>query len=124
MAVPFATAQLVRYVTDKVLENVTRQLQQRSASKLLAAGQETDEAVLRQVTPELMEAIGQLNTNLIKLRNDLQDLREDVSELDTRLTRMEGRWGFYALLRVLLIVTLAFVLGIGFAQLLRWGGWF
>ena len=116
MALPYATSQLVRYLTDKMLDNVTKQLQQRS-------GTATDETPPRLGPPELIEIVGHINAAVVKLDADFQAMSQQVAALDKRVKRMEGRWGTWALVRVVLFVALAFALGFVLAWLLKLGGW-
>ena len=118
MAIPYATSTLVRYLTDKMLDSVAKQLQQR------APGVAIDDAPAQLASPALIEIIGHMNASLIKLDEDLQALTTRVNAIDARVTRMEGRWGMWALIRVALIVALAFVVGFGLAWLLHLGGWY
>ncbi len=115
MALPYATSALIRYVTDRVLENVTKQLAKPAP--------EPDVAALQAAAPDLAAIIGALNSNLLQLQREMVAIEEQMQRLDRRMTRLEKRWGWVAMARVVLAVVVAFVFGLIMWQMLRLGGW-
>ncbi len=115
MALPYATSALIRIVTDKVLENVAKQMTKSTPSPNTAA--------LQAASPDLAAVIGSLNQGLLRLQSQLDELETRLDRLDRRMNRLEKRWGWIALGRVVVFVALAFVVGFVVAQMLRLGGW-
>lgn len=115
MALPFATSQLVRYVTDRVLENVMKQLSRPASGESMAA--------LQAAQPDLAAVIGSLNASLVQVQRELTALEERFERLERRMGRLEKRFGWRTLAKVVLAVVVAFVMGFVLAQLLRLGGW-
>ena len=115
MAWPYATSALIRYVTDKVLENVAKQMARPSIGP--------EVATLPAASPDLAAVIGSLNSGLLQLQGELTDLEQRLERLDRRMTRLEKRWGWAALARIVVAVAVAFVFGFAAALLFRLGGW-
>ncbi len=116
MALPYATSALIRYVTDRVLENVTKQLAKPAPEPGVAALQAA-------APPDLAAIIGSLNSNLIQLQREMATIEEQMQRLERRMNRLERRWGWTAMARVVLAVVVAFILGLVVWQMLRLGGW-
>ena len=122
MALPYATQQIVRLVTDKVLEQVMRQMAQRQVATAVA---EAPPALPSgaPVAPDVMPILERFNAAIIQLQNELEEREARLARLEKRLSRFEKRWGWMAVAKIGLVVFAACLFGIGFGELLRLGGW-
>lgn len=116
MAVPFARAALMKYVTDLVVETVAKQLQQRAAAT-------QDAAALQAAGPDAAQLVARLNASILQLQHELAALEERMDRVDKRMSRLEKRWNWQAMVRVVLAVVVAFILGFAMYHLFRLGGW-
>lgn len=114
MALPYATNALIRIVTDKVLENVARQMGRPGTDAQVA---------LQAPPPDLAAALNSLNAGLVQLQRELAALEDRLDGVERRMAQMQRRWGWTAMAKVVLAVAVAFILGFAMAQLLRLGGW-
>lgn len=109
MVLPLARAQLVRYLTDRVLENVMQRLAQRTPA--LVAGEDAP-AGLETLLPALQA-----------LQADLQATQARLQTLEARLARLERRYGWRFFVRILAALLVAFLLGFLLALSLKMIGW-
>ena len=126
MAVPFATQQIIRIVTDKVLEQVMKQVTQRQPAAAitepppaLPSGAPDQSANLQ----NLMPILERFNAAIIQLQNELEDREQRLVRLENRLSRFEKRWGWTAFVKIAAVVFAACLFGLAFGELLRLGGW-
>lgn len=114
----YARSQLVKYLTDKVIENVSKQVGRADAPA------PTIDSLDATTQPDLADVIAALRNSVIELNKDIQTLDGQVQKNNARMTRLEKRWSIGALAKVYLYVTASFLSGGLLAYLLHWGGWF
>ncbi len=116
MAAQFLTAQAIRIVTEKVMENVMRQLrqQQPEAPALLNAPPDTM-SILTGMHQQLM----QTQAMLAAVATRLSEVEGRFSDLDRRTESIERRWGWKLWTAIVGSIVLAFALGFVAANLLR-----
>lgn len=122
MAWPYATSQIIRIVTDKVLEQVMRQMSQKQQAATATALLEAPQA-MPSGTSDLVSILERFNANIIQLQTELNALDDRLSRMERRLNRFEKRWGWLAVVKIGLVVFAACLFGVGFGELLRLGGW-
>jgi hypothetical protein len=126
LALPFATQQIIRVVTDKVLEQVMKQMSQRQGATAVA----DLPAALPSGSPDqtgsmanLMPILERFNAAILELQNELEDRNQRLVRLEKRLGRFEKRWGWTAIVKITAAVFAACLFGVAFGELLRLGGW-
>jgi hypothetical protein len=108
------TAQVIRYVTDRVMENIARQ-----ASRSLQNGATAPSDV------GSLALVAQLNQQLEKLNGRIDEVDERVSALNTRLGVAEKKTGWRYTLRLTLGVVVGIAIGaaaVSIAHLAHWVG--
>src|SRR5450759_2118 len=90
----------MRYLTDKVIENVAKTV---SRPALKRAQQE---AALATAAPDVAEVVNALNQAMIQIQTELNSLDSRIARVDRRMTRLEKRWGWIAMFRVVLALSL------------------
>ena len=113
----FASAQVIRIITDKVLENVSRQMTTRTGS--------AEAQTIAQVDPELIARLvaRHFEVNAGELIERFDSVASKTDRVDARLTKLERRWGWRMLFRFASIVVLAVLVGFVVGVLARSGGW-
>jgi len=108
------TAQVVRYVTDRVMENIARQAGRSMQNGTAAASDLTSIAVTTQ-----------FNQQLERLNGRIDDLDGRIGELNARLVVAEKKTGWRHTLRLTFGVVVGIAIGaasIVIAHLARWIG--
>lgn len=121
MAVPFATQQLIRIVTEKVIENIVARQQSRGLPALAEPTTGDPSVPVVGVDPN---AFNQLVRHVSQVESELKALKEKHTALDEKMRRMQQRWGWRTMFRVVVAVTVAFALGAVLAYAAHLGGWY
>ena len=100
MAIPFLSSSVIRIVTERVLANVLEQLPKVVASP--SAGASTGESDLARTNSIALQT----------LNRDLDQVRGSVSQMESRIQRVESRFSWRIYLWIL--ITALIVYGIGF----------
>jgi hypothetical protein len=116
LAAQFLTAQVIRIVTEKVMENVSRQLRQ----------QQSDAPALLNAPPDMMSVLTGMHQQLMQTQamlaavaTRLSEVEEHVTELDGRTASIESRWGWKLWAAIVGSLALTFALGFIAASLLK-----
>ena len=121
MAVPFATQQLIRIVTEKVIENIVARQQGRGLPALVEPATVDPSVPVVGVDPN---AFNQLVRHVAQVESELKALQEKHAALEEKMRRLQQRWGWQTMLRVVVMVAVAFVLGAILAYGAHLGGWY
>jgi hypothetical protein len=118
MGLPYARKQLERYITGKVIENVTKQIveQQTSQQSPSSTAQEPGAAP---TSPDIARLVDSINAAFAQTYEQIEALEARVGQVDQRMSTMERRWGLRTMAYVVFAVALAFVLGLVAFQLLH-----
>ncbi len=122
MALPYARKQLVQYLTGKVIENVTKQIADQASAQLPQPAQESGEGTA--ASPDLARLVDSINAAFAQTYEQIEALEARIDEVDRKFTRLERRWAWTAMVRVIVAVVVAFLLGIAAYQLLHLAGVF
>ncbi len=120
MALPYARKQLVQYLTGKVIENVTKQIAQQAATQLPQTTPESGEATV--ANPDIARLVDSINAAFAQTYEQIEALEARIEQVDRRFTRLERRWAWTAMVRVVVAVVVAFILGLAAYQLLHLAG--
>ncbi|MBI2941894.1 MAG: hypothetical protein HYY04_15805 [Chloroflexi bacterium] len=115
MAVPFATQQLIRLVTEKVIENVMRQV-----PRALPSGPEVSPSGVPVDAAEFSRLVRYVGA----LEEDLKQLNSRSEALEAKIARLERRWSWRTMFRVVVAVAVSFVLGAAVTFAAHLGGWY
>jgi hypothetical protein len=121
VALPYATSQIIRIVTDKVLDQVMKQMAQKQTAA--AAPQLLEAPAMPSNAQDLIAILDRFNSGMLQLKNELDELDARLARMERRLNRFEKRWGWQAVAKIGLVVFAACLFGVGFGELLRLGGW-
>ena len=116
MALPYAKSQLVRYLTSKVIENVSKEIAQQTTARQPAAAAESEPTAI--ATPELRRLVDSINSAFAQTYEQIEALEARIDQADRRTRRLEQRWSWQMMVRIVLAVVIAFVLGLVAWQLL------
>ena len=116
MALPYATSQIIRIVTDKVLDNVMKQM-----AKQQAAAVETP--ALPAPPSDVASMVELFNSTIVRLQNEVDTLEERLQRLERRQNRLEKRWSWANFGKMTLAAVVICALGFLLAQMFRLGGW-
>lgn len=105
------TSQVVRYVTDRVMENLARQ-----------AARAVDGQAVGSAGPAEVAALAQIQTRFDALNERLNALDVRLDRLDTRLGKTEARSGWRYTLRLAVGVVVGIAAGFGAAELAHLAG--
>ncbi len=122
MALPYARKQLVQYLTGKVIENVTKQIADQAAAQLPQPAAESGETAV--ANPDLARLVESINAAFAQTYEQIEALEARIDEVDRKFTRLERRWAWTAMVRVVVAVVVAFLLGLAAYQLLHLAGVF
>lgn len=120
MALPYAKNQLVRYLTGKVIENVTKQIAAQTASQQELVAPEPGTAAPANL--DIAKLVDSINAAFAQTYEQIEALEARVEQVDRRFSRLERRWGWMAMVRVVVVVVVAFLLGFAAYQLLHMTG--
>ena len=120
MAVPFVSQQLIRIVTEKVLENLMARQQARGLPAVVERPTDPEAPVVG-VDPS---AFNQLVRYVGHLEGELNALKEQHVALENKFRRLEQRWGWQTMARVVVALVVAFLLGMLLAYAAHLGGWY
>lgn len=110
MALPFARSKLVRYLTSKVIENVTREITQAATSQQLPAAPESDSTMA--ANPDLHRLVESINAAFAQTYEQIEALEARIDLAERRMARFERRWGWRMIVKIVVAVVIAFVLGL------------
>lgn len=110
MALPFARSKLVRYLTSKVIENVTREITQAATSQQLPAAPESDSTMA--ANPDLHRLVESINAAFAQTYEQIEALEARIDQAERRMARFERRWGWRMIVKIVVAVVIAFVLGL------------
>lgn len=105
------TSQVVRYVTDRVMENLTHQ-----------AGRAVDGQFIGSAGPAEVAALAQIQNRFDALGERLNALDRQLERLDERLAKTEARTGWRYTLRLTVGVVVGIAVGFGAAELAHVAG--
>ncbi len=117
MALQFASAALIRMVTEKVMDAVMQKIaeyQRQAVENAQARGESTIDVT----------AVVALNMEITRLSEQISDLRGEVSELRQRTVEVDRRYGWRFLLKVVFAMVVTIVFGFALGWLAHLGGWF
>ncbi len=120
MALPYARKQLVQYLTGKVIENVTKQIADKAAAQLPQAAPATGGGAA--TSPDVARLVDSINAAFAQTYEQIEALEARIELVDRRFTRLERRWAWMAMVRVVVAVVVAFLLGLAAYQLLHVAG--
>jgi hypothetical protein len=120
VALPYARKQLVQYLTGKVIQNVTKQIAEQAASQLPQAAPESGEAAA--ASPDVARLVDSINAAFAQTYEQIEALEARIDLVDRRFSRLERRWAWTAMARVVVAVVVAFVLGLVAYQLFHMAG--
>ena len=120
MALPYARSQLVRYLTEKVVENVTKQLSQQQASQHALPSPETGSAPVS--SPDLQRLVESINAAFAQTYEQIEALEARMDQVERQAGLLERRWGWQSMAKVVVAVALAFALGFVAWQLVHLAG--
>jgi len=110
------TAQAIRIITEKVMENVAKQIRQ----------QQPDSPALLNSPPDVMSVLAGMHQQLVQTQaalasvsSRLEELESEVTSLNSRAASIESRWGWKLWAAIVGAVFLAFGLGLVTASVLR-----
>ncbi len=117
MALQFASSALVRYVTEKVMETVMRQISEAQRHAVESAGASGESTVDVTAVIALSAQINQLSKRIDLLNDELAGFRRRVAAFEKRYG-----WGF--MLKMVAAVVATFMAGFGLGFLAKLAGWF
>lgn len=120
MALPYARKQLVQYLTGKVIENVTKQIADKAVAQLPQAAPESGETAA--ASPDVARLVDSINVAFSQTYEQIEALEARIDAVDRRFARLERRWAWTAMVRVVVAVVVAFLLGFAAYQLLHLAG--
>ena len=122
MALPYARSQLVRYLTEKVMENVTKQIAEQTSQTPQAALAAPKPGTAAPSSPDIAKLVESINAAFAQTYEQIEALEARLEQVDRRMGSMEERWGWKSMAKVVFAVALAFVLGLVAYQLLHLAG--
>ena len=122
MALPYAKSQLVRYLTEKVMENVTKQIAVQTSQATQAALAAPKPGTAAASSPDVAKLVESINAAFAQTYEQIEALEARIEQVDRRMGSMEERWGWKSMAKVVFAVALAFVLGLVAFQLLHLAG--
>ncbi|HUE75621.1 MAG TPA: hypothetical protein VMP10_02235 [Chloroflexota bacterium] len=112
----FASAQVIKMITEKVMDNVSRQLTERQGSVTAKTLAPPEEIVAEMVATHVRRNLADLNARM-------ESTAALAERTDARMTRLERQWNWVMVLRIGSIVLLALVIGFAIGVLARASGW-
>ena len=117
MALQFASAALIRMVTEKVMDAVMQKIaeyQQQAVANAQARGESTVDVT----------AVVALNMEINRLTEQISDLKVEMSGLRQRTVEVERRYGWRFLVKVVFAMVATIAIGFALGWLAHLGGWF
>jgi hypothetical protein len=113
----FASAQVIKMITEKVMDNVSRQLAERQGHVTPTAAPVPPEEIVAQMVAMHVQR------NLADMAAQMESTAALAERTDARMTRLERQWNWLMVLRIGSIVLLALLVGIAIGVLARASGW-
>ena len=117
MALQFASAALIRMVTEKVMDAVMQKIaeyQRQAVENAQARGESTIDVT----------AVVALNMEITRLSEQISDLKGEIAGLRHRTDEVEKRYGWRLLLKIVFAMVVTIVFGFALGWLAHLGGWF
>jgi hypothetical protein len=103
------TSQVIRIVTEKVMENISRQVRQ----------QHGETPAMLSAPPDVMAVLSAMHQQIVQTQGALAALAARIDEIEARAEAVEHRWGWPLWGAIVGAVALAFLLGFVAANVLR-----
>ncbi len=113
MVTNLVTGQVIRYVTERVIENLARQ----AGRNLGDAGSGVSNGLVD------MAVTAQINGRLGELNEGLEQISERMAQLEARLHEVEAKTGWQYTLRLTVGIVVGIAVGFGAASLGHLAGW-